>query len=308
MGVIAVFSKILLLHLSVSLALILGNEIEKKEISSNYDRNNSTDSMTGKHSHGERANYHKFEGKRNFRNNYTKKFHNEQTENKTEIMELASNKLKKGLLVVPGLGRGDRLKVVHSNIKLLVSSGILLHKTKKEEIERNFMNSTNNSEQNKEYNNIWDCVVHVYIQKPNGTDIPNHEFWSKTAEINYLENFCEIVLNPGKLLSHNLHLVQPEIVESSYEYVFILLDDCRLIPTQMSNFSTNSTSNDNNNVIDNNNNNRKERETDHNEETFDLHKILRIMKSNDLTLASPMVRHTLNCYVMLCYVVIYYIV
>ena len=289
MGVTACSSKILLLHLTVFLTLILGNEIENKEITSNYDRNNSTDFITGKYSYVERTYYHKFEGKRNFRNNYTTKFHNEQTENKTEIMDLASNKLKKGLLVIPGLGRGDRLKVVHSNIQLLVSSGILVHKTKKEEIERKFMNSTNNSERNKEYNDIWDCVVHVYIQKPNENDIPSHEFWSKTAEITYLENFCEIVLNPGKLVSHNLHLVQPERVESSYEYIFILLDDCRLIPTQVSNISTNSTRYDDNNVIIDNSN-QKEEEIDNDEEIFDLHKILRIMKSNNLTLASPMVR------------------
>ena len=299
MGATATFSKILLLHLTVFLTLILGNEIENNEITSNYDRGNSTDFITGKYSHGERTYYHKFEGKRNFRNNYTKKFHDEQTENKTEIIDLASNQLKKGLLVIPGLGRGDRLKVVHSNIKLLVSSGILLHKTKKDEIERNFMNSTNISERNEEYENIWDCVIHVYIQKPNENDIPNHEFWSKTAEINYLENFCEIVLNPGKLVSHNLHMVQPKIVESSYEYVFILLDDCRLIPTQVSNSSTNSTSNDNNKIINNNDSNsKKTEEMDKSNEIFDLRKILRVMESNNLTLASPMVRKESYTYLL----------
>ena len=291
MGIIPLIITFLLLHSSVFPSLIKGNEIDNKEITSNYDR----DFLAGKHSPGERANHHKFEGKRNFRH-HTKKFHYEQDnfmmENQTEIMDLASNKLKKGLLVIPGLGRGDRLKIVLGNIKLLVSSGILLHKTKKEEIERKFMNSTNNSERNKEYNDIWDCVVHVYIHKPNENDIPSHEFWSKTAEITYLENFCEIVLNPGKLVSHNLHLVQPERVESSYEYIFILLDDCRLIPTQVSNISTNSTRYDDNNVIiDNNDNNgKKEEEMDNDEEIFDLNKILRIMKSNNLTLASPMVR------------------
>ena len=60
MGLIPLIITFLLLHSSVFLSRIKGNEIENKEITSNYDRNNSTDFMTGKHSHGERANHHKF--------------------------------------------------------------------------------------------------------------------------------------------------------------------------------------------------------------------------------------------------------
>ena len=219
MRIIAVISKFLLLHLSVFLTIIKADVTENKEITSNNDRNESTDFLRGRHNHGEKINHHKFEGKRHYRYNHTKKFHNEHDkmmENQTEIMDSAFNKLKKGLLIIPGLGRGDRLDIVHCNIKLLVSSGILLHKTKKEEIENNELNGENDLKGNKEYENIWDCLIYIYSKKPNENLIPTHEFWNKTVELTYIENFCEIALNPGKLVSHNLHMVHPETVQTSY--------------------------------------------------------------------------------------------
>jgi hypothetical protein len=303
MGIIAIISTYLLLHSSVFLSLIKGNQIMKNNITSYHDRKKQSEiNIALKHINSDTT-HNKMEKKKS-RHENTKNYKNK----KDSIMDkndknnkyyknepsllLTPNKLKKGLLIIPGLGRDNRLHIVQRNIRVLVSSGILLQKSKKEDIERKEYNGENNLTGNKEYENIWDCVIYIYTKKPNEIDILNDSFWNKTGELTYIENFCEIVLNPGKLFTQNLHLVQPITVQYSYEYVFILLDDCRLMPTRQSNFSTDIISNNNN--IDNNNNNNgqkhKRGERHKNKDLFDLHKILRIMKSNNLTVASPMVR------------------
>ena len=317
MGIIAAISTFLLLHSSVFLSLIKGNEIEKKEITSYHDRkkqsainvgikHNNNDTMTHNKMEKKKSKHESTKNHKNKKDGIMDKNFKSNKNNKNEPAFLSTpNKLKKGLLIIPGLGRDNRLHIVQRNIRVLVSSGILLQKSRKEEIEKNELNGENDLKGNKEYENIWDCVIYIYTKKPNEIDILNDSFWNKTGELTYIENFCEIVLNPGKLFTQNLHLVQPITVQYSYEYVFILLDDCRLMPTRQSNFSTNSVSNDNNNIINNNstdneNNNKNNNnnigqkhrrgERHKNKDLFDLHKILRIMKSNNLTVASPMVR------------------
>jgi hypothetical protein len=136
---------------------------------------------------------------------------------------------KKGLLVIPGLGRIDRLKTVVNNLKLL---------------NRDYLSGKNDS--------LWDCIVYIYAQR---TDT---EFWNQNKELNYITSFCDIVENPNKKVTENLHMVQPFLINNIYEYIFILLDDCKLIA----------------------------REDD---DTFDLNKILHVMNINNLTVASPMV-------------------
>jgi hypothetical protein len=298
MGIIAVISTFLLLHSSVFLSQIKANQIEMKEITSYLDRKkqvgikHNNDTMTHNKMEKKKSRHESTKNHKNKKDGIMDK-NGKNVKNYKNDPEFLStpNKFKKGLLIIPGLGRDNRLHIVQKNIRVLVSSGILLQKSKKEDIERNELNGENDIKGNKEYENIWDCVIYIYTKKPNEIDILNDSFWNKTGELTYLENFCEIVLNPGKLFTQNLHLVQPITVQYSYEYVFILLDDCRLMPTRQSNFSTNSISNNN---IDNNNNSygQKHRrgERHKNKDLFDLHKILRIMKSNNLTVASPMVR------------------
>jgi hypothetical protein len=98
-------------------------------------------------------------------------------------------------------------------------------------------------------NSLWNCVVYAYANR-NATD-----FWSRKEELAYVRSLCTIIENPGKRVTENLYMAKPKLLHNSYKYVFILLDDCKLIG----------------------------------DGTFDLRKMLRIMELNQLTVASPMV-------------------
>jgi hypothetical protein len=142
---------------------------------------------------------------------------------------------KEGLLVIPGLGRIDRLRTVAYNLKML---------------DKQYLSGGESSP--------WDCVLYTYAGR-NAT-----EFWSQDKEWSYISSLCDLVENPGKRVTENLYMVQPQLLQHSYEYIFILFDDCVLVGD------------------------------DH----FDLARILRVMKKNKLTVASPMVslsvvRHSL---------------
>jgi hypothetical protein len=108
----------------------------------------------------------------------------------------------RGMIVIPGLGRSDRLRTVVHNLLLLASSrigyttsGLVVS---------------------------WDCVVYVYAPR---TD---EAFWGNIAEISYLASVCAMVENPGKKVTDNLYLAQPALLRRSYAYVFLLLDDCKI--------------------------------------------------------------------------------
>lgn len=133
---------------------------------------------------------------------------------------------KAGLLVIPGLGRSDRLATVIANLKMLDS----------------YLSGENSD---------WDCIVYIYASFADNT------FWGMKAEIDYITSMCDIVENPGKMVTDNLFMVQPALLRLSYRYVFILLDDCKLLG----------------------------------DDEFALGRLLNLMKLNNLTVASPMVRH-----------------
>ena len=100
----------------------------------------------------------------------------------------------------------------------------------------------------------WDCIVYVYA--PRNEPISSSSFWSQKSMYNFLSSLCEIVENPFKLVTENLFMVQPALLKYGYQYIFILLDDCELMGTPY----------------------------------FDLDKILYLMESNSLTVASPFVQ------------------
>ena len=296
----------LLLHL---LSSTVANKVEIEEVASNYDSRLNKEDIDTRQNSSKTTNYQLVEKKRvkyeNIQSLRIKK--NERVENRSKRVLTTPKKLKKGLIFVPGLGREDRLHIVTHNIRLLVQGGMLLPKTEKIEIERKEMNGENDVADDKKYENLWDCVIYVYIDRPKkADDILADGFWNKYVEIDYIENFCSIEVNPGYLVSKNLQMVQPAIIQSSYEYVFILLDDVRLLPMRNNVMNSNSNSgqnhNDNNNSNDNNTNNnninhndnksghkQKKGSRNRNKESFDLHKILRIMKFNNLTISSPFV-------------------
>ena len=131
----------------------------------------------------------------------------------------------RGLMVIPGLGRPDRLKTVEETLRLMA---------------RNYLSGEDPS---------WDCVVYIYAPR-NDTS-----FWSLRKPLNYVASLCDIVEHPNGRVTDNLYLVQPALIRRSYNRIFILLDDCKLLGG----------------------------------DAFDLQKIIDVMDYNNLTVASPLV-------------------
>ena len=131
---------------------------------------------------------------------------------------------KAGIVVIPGLGRPDRLTTVVENIRSLDS----------------FLGGDSP---------VWDCVIYIYARHDDLL------FWDNRAQLEYLSAKCELIKNPGKMVTENLYMMQPALLRRSYSHIFILLDDCKLLG----------------------------------ESTFPLGRMMNIMKINNLTVASPMV-------------------
>lgn len=149
-------------------------------------------------------------------------------------------KKDRGLIIVPGLGRDDRLQTVVHNIKLLLDTKPEDHKHKVK----------------------WDCIIYIYAPR-------SDSFWQETSHLNYLTNFCKLIENPGKRCTEHLYMAQPALFQHSYEYVFILLDDCKFDPKI----------------------------------SQPLDKLLDIMLCNNLTIVSPMVSN-ITCHSYRCIIVL----
>eukprot|EP01035_Chromulina_nebulosa_P023241 gene23241-30124_t len=103
-----------------------------------------------------------------------------------------------GLIVIPGLGRADRLNNVVSNLELLKS----------------FIKVRNSIH--------WDCVVYAYASRL------DHDFWNMESQLGRLRTYCNIIENPRGKVTENMYLAQPALIRSHYELVFLLLDDIKL--------------------------------------------------------------------------------
>jgi len=138
---------------------------------------------------------------------------------------------KQGLLVIPGLGRMDRLDTVVTNLKAL--EPFLIGGT----------------------DSLWDCVVYTYAPREFIPVKGSNYFWGATDTLKYVKGLCDIIENPGKYVIDHLHMVAPALLRLSYQYIFVLLDDCRITST----------------------------------ENFDLLSMIAIMEENKLSMASPRV-------------------
>ena len=264
--------------------------------------------------------------------------------NRRKLNKMNKNK-KKGLLVIPGLGRIDRLKIVLYNIQLMVNGNYLLRKEdSNNDYNSNISNKSNSNNNNNNHNhndinnnnnnhnhndinnyndknsvqsftdfksvkygNSWDCIIFIYADKKKSQ---NDEFWSKKDDLEFLRLYCDIIENPNKMVSENLYDVFPKNLEFSYDFIFILLDDCRLMTENKKSeisvlkdeklnrnemnekFKNGYDSKFNLNKMSNKyfiKNDIKEKKY-FDSETFNLKKLLHIMNVNNLTVASPMVR------------------
>jgi hypothetical protein len=106
--------------------------------------------------------------------------------------------LSNGLLVIPGLGREDRLDTVVHSLRVL----------------RTHYTNTLNVK--------WDCVVYIYAPRELTS------FWSKSKELSYLYGECKVIEVPNKRVTENLYMVQPALIEQHYNRIIILLDDCKI--------------------------------------------------------------------------------
>ena len=101
-------------------------------------------------------------------------------------------------------------------------------------------------------NSKWDCIIYIYAPRS------DTKFWmDNKSELESLNKICKFIEYPNRKVTENLFMLQPYLIEHKYKYVFVLLDDCKLV----------------------NNNNEK----------FPLDKFLKIMNHNNLTVASPLV-------------------
>eukprot|EP01038_Epipyxis_sp_PR26KG_P013597 gene13597-18251_t len=76
-----------------------------------------------------------------------------------------------------------------------------------------------------------------------------------TEQLNYVGKWCRLIETPGRMVTENLYLVQPYLIDNIYSHVFILFDDIVLIGKNK----------------------------------FNLNKLLRIMEHEKLSVVSPMI-------------------
>ena len=127
----------------------------------------------------------------------------------------------KGIIVIPGLGRVDRLTIVVDNLKRIYSRNEEYSSSSSSSISHH---NNNNSSSNRGDNDFqWDCIIYIYASRE-----LNSIFWNQVNDLQYLSTVCEVVEVPNKRVAENLHMLQPALIKNYYSRVFLLLDDCIL--------------------------------------------------------------------------------
>jgi hypothetical protein len=115
-------------------------------------------------------------------------------------IEMLPGKTGRGLVLIPGLGRVDRLQHVVYNLGLLEP----------------FLSEKGG----------WDCVVYIYASRPfSGHSVSETDaaFWAAEQRVRreYVSQRCHVVENPGALVTQNLRLVQPHLLRLVYSHVLV---------------------------------------------------------------------------------------
>jgi hypothetical protein len=113
------------------------------------------------------------------------------------------------LLVIPGLGRADRLKTVLHNIRILFSET----RMQEDVVGRRKIGL--------------DCLVYVYSPREDSS------FWNQKEDLAELTKNCKLIEHPEKRVAENLFLLQPYLLSpgshnAHYHYLFLLLDDIKI--------------------------------------------------------------------------------
>ena len=92
-----------------------------------------------------------------------------------------------GLLVIPGLGRVDRLDTVIHNLRMLAAGGHLVKQ------------GGNTADQKKR---TWDCVIYIYADRK---DPSNSAFFAETDKLSFLSSYCQLKEHPNQVPHAVMH-------------------------------------------------------------------------------------------------------
>jgi hypothetical protein len=163
----------------------------------------------------------------------------------------------RGLFVVPGLGRPDRLETTIHNLKQLQEESQRLRESDSSlstSMSRSGIQTISRLPSGTKAIIQWDCVIYIYASRLDA------EFWSQHEGLSFLSQHCELVENPNKRVTENMYMIQPALLQATYDYVFLLLDDIKIVQ----------------------------------QADFQLHRMIEIIHCNQLTVVSPMVRCLLS--------------
>jgi hypothetical protein len=155
----------------------------------------------------------------------------------------------RGILAIPGLGRADRLATVVHNLLMLQEA---TDKSSASSTTRSGIvtqSAAGNSSFSSSLVVEWDCVIYIYAPR-----LDKH-FWSHHSELKFLSKHCELIENANKRVTENIYMLQPALLQASYAFVFLHLDDIK-IESQAS---------------------------------YQLHRMVELLLCNELTVISPMV-------------------
>ena len=122
---------------------------------------------------------------------------------------------KMGLVVIPGLGRADRLDTVLHNLRMLAGGGYLTKRTVKKSRQGQKNNRPDQSNENSSptsQNQLWDCVIYIYADRKDPKTAGNSYCIVSCPLFSTFSCLCLRVYNlyhPLTLISNSLTLQVP---------------------------------------------------------------------------------------------------
>lgn len=169
-----------------------------------------------------------------------------------------------GLIVVPGLGRPDRMLTVVENFKKLRLG------------QQEYTSVDERTGRSRPL--VWKCIVYIYAPRTETV------FWAMTSELKYLHDLCDVVENPNKRVAENMFMLQPALLKLTYSKVFLFLDDCQ--------FVSSSPASDGSSKGGSGGRDAATYASGEGGGGWGLQNLVSIMQRNNLTIVSPMVQNS----------------